>query len=128
MSNQSIREVFNKYANFKAMGIRFPTDGKLPPGIENMCCEIYNKGDEEITFTSVHPEWAKMAFFGKDAAFWYKFSCKPGEWVFLPHSQYIWTVPSGDQEYQVVINVGDAMFKGNKLPSRPEVQKTRIFQ
>lgn len=127
---QSIRTV--KYANLSHLDHKSKEAGKLEPGIENLCCEIWNDDRnnspaEDITFTSSHPRWREMRFFGKSPLDWYQFKCKPGEWIFLPHGRYIWTVPSGNLAYRVTINVGDAMFKGNTLPSRPEAVKVRSF-
>lgn len=99
----------------------------MVPTAENLCSEIYNKSNEEITFTTYHPEWKKHFFFGLPPKNWFMLKCKPGEWVFLPHSMYIATVPSGSQEIPVIQNFGEMMFQGNKLPSRPEAAKTRVF-
>jgi hypothetical protein len=122
---QSIRSL--KYANLAHLDHKDDV-GKLPPGIESLCWECYNTGKEEITFTTTHPLWRKMHFFGKHPREWAKFKCKPGEWVFVPHMNYILSVPSGAPQIQCLVNLGDAMFKGNKLPSRPEVSKMRVFQ
>ncbi len=92
----------------------------------DVCCEIYNPGAEEITFRSVHPDRDLHWFHGKPPKHWALLRCKPQDWVFLPHQHYIATVPSGSQEVTVVKNFGDAMFKGNKLPSAPEVRR-RLF-
>lgn len=123
----SFRDVLSRYSNLKGKmrGANLPT--ALPAALENMCMEVYNKGHEEISFSSTHPDRARMNFFGMGAEFWKALSCKPGEWVFLPHGQYNASVQSGSQEILVVVNVGDAMFKGNTLPSRPEVKKMQFF-
>lgn len=120
----SIRQVLSKYSQFNNVNIR---DAKLPPGLENMCCEIYNPGNETISYINIHPQRGQMFFFGLPPAFWNRLECKPGEWVFLPHGMYRQEVPSGHQAYRIVINFGDMMFKGNKLPSRPEAAKVRSF-
>lgn len=125
MSNRfSIRDVLSKYSQFNNLSI---ADTALPPGLENLCSEVYNSGREVMTFTSTHPDRHRMFFFSLPPDFWNRLECKPGEWVFLPHSQYIMTVPSGNQAYQSIQNFGDAMFKGNTLPSRPEAAKIRSF-
>lgn len=99
----------------------------LLPAVEHLCSEIYNPGSEEITFTTYAPDWQNHFFLGKPPLYWRVLRCKPGEWCFLPHALYIATVPSGSAEIKVVQNFGDAMFRGNKLPSRPDVQKVRSF-
>lgn len=91
----------------------------------DVCCEIYNPGGEEITFTNDHPRIAlwRMWYFGKPPHHWGVIKCKPGEWVFLPHQYYVGTVPSGNQEIKVIKNYGAEKFKGNKLPSAPGVRR-----
>lgn len=104
-----------------------PTAKKALPGaLENTCCEFYNQTGEDVTFTSCHPQKRNMHFNGKSPKFWSVIVCKPGEWVFLPHGLYIPTTQSG-RPAKGVLNFGDAMFKGNKLPSRPEAKKIRVF-
>lgn len=98
----------------------------LPGALENTCCEFYNQTGETVTFTSFHPEKRKMHFHGKPPQFWNVIICKPDEWVFLPHGCYLATTESG-RPAKGVLNFGDAMFKGNKLPSRPEAKKIRVF-
>jgi len=128
MSHQDIRDVARRYKNLQTLAADpYGIHGKLPAVLENMCCEVFNKGSETITFKNDHPEKANHFFFNKPPAFWEQFDCPPGEWVFLPHGRYIASVPSQSKEIQVVINMGDAMFKGNKLPSRPDLKKMQVF-
>ena len=91
-----------------------------------ICCEIYNPGPEDITFTNYHRARDRQHYLGKPPEYWMRFICKVGEWVFLPHQYYIGTVPSGSKEIRVVKNFGDMIGVGNKLPSRPESKKTRF--
>lgn len=94
--------------------------------LENLCCEAYNRMDEDVTFTSTHPQREQMRFFGFGPEHWNVIVCKPGEWVFLPHGQYIQSTRSG-RPVQLVLNLGDQMGKGNKLPSRPDRPKIQSF-
>lgn len=124
----TIRKLARNYSNLKSHSLDFNSkNSKLPGYAENMCIEVYNKGSETVTFKTCHPEWEKMAFFGKSPKFWAQAQCKPGEWIFLPHQLYIAEVPSGSKEIPVVVNIGEKMFKGNTLASRPEAQKIRSF-
>lgn len=89
----------------------------------DICCEIYNPGSEEITFVNIHTDRHIQHFHGKGPKHWAVIRCKPNEWVYLPHQKYSGSVPSGSEEIRVIKNFGDEMFKGNKHPSRPEVQR-----
>lgn len=120
----SIRDFIDPFRFAQRFIFNHRDDGKLPPAVENQCCEAYNDGSEDIVFKSIHPEKHRMHFFGKPPTFWEQFECKPGEWVFLPHLMYTGETKSGSP-CKVVWNFGNAKFKGNKLPSRPEV-KTRF--
>ena len=134
----NIRDVMRRYANTKRL--HFAKEVQLPPGIENMCCEVYNPGTEKnwnarafsMLFESFHETRMAHHFFGMEPAYWLRFVCHPGEWVFLPHGQYSVTYWNGTkqehpEQYRSITNVGDAMFKGNKLPSRPDEKKIRQF-
>lgn len=92
----------------------------------DVCCEMYNLGAEEITFRSFHVLREKHWFNGYPPKHWMEIKLKPGEWAFFPHQYYIGTVPSGSKEIKVLKNFGDAMFKGNKHPSAPEVRRTWV--
>lgn len=100
--------------------------------MENCCVEIYNKMDEDITFISNHPNWQNHYFVHPTTGiqhgplYWKQAVCKPGEWVFLPHGLYNGFTKSG-RPLTVVMNFGNEKFKGNKLPSRPEAKKVRVF-
>lgn len=92
------------------------TSGKtLTSDTREMPAEVYNKGYEEVIFTSNHPSIMRRIFKNKIV-------CKPNDWAFLPHGFYIASTKSG-RPCNVVLNFGDQMFKGNKLPSRPEAKK-----
>lgn len=86
-------------------------------------CEIYNPGDEEITFKSYHRMRNVHWFQGKPPRHWLVIKCKPQDWCYLPHQHYIGEVPSGSKEIKVIKNFGDQMFIGNKYPSAPEVRR-----
>jgi hypothetical protein len=137
-------EFLKKYANTRHAKTEFEkkSETQLPPAVENMCCEIYNPGREKnwnpidytIRFTSFHETKMNHWFFGLSPKTWLEIECKVGDWVFLPHGQYMASFWRGGREhklppnsYQCIVNMGDAMFKGNKLPSRPEAKKIRQF-
>ncbi len=124
--NQSIREIGKRYRNISHEYDHLLADpSKLPPGMENLCWEAYNDGAEDVTFESYHPQWQSMHFAGLGPEAWRKFICKPGEWVFCPHRCYKVSTASG-RPIRLVQNFGDAMFKGNKLPSRPDAPKVQV--
>ncbi len=128
----NIRDLKARYSNLQNYKIK---DTKEVPALENLCCEVYNPGteknwnpkEETAIFTSRHPNRHNHYFFGLPPIEWFRIECKPYEWVFLPHGDYIVSFPSGNQSYRMIINVGDAMFKGNKLPSRPDKPKIQSF-
>lgn len=123
----SIRQQLADYARYKLFGLKTPiSDGKLAGAAEDLCREIYNPGDEDIVFDNIHPLRARMFFHGKTPNYWMRLVCRPGEWIFLPHGMYTGTVKSG-RPIKVIMNFGDAMFIGNKLPSRPDQAKLQSF-
>lgn len=141
MSDIPYRYLKEKYSNLK--GLHLARAGKRLPGtINDLCMEVYNPGTDaifkkpnpiafDIRFVTCHPDWKRMHFLGQPPTFWAEFVCKPNEWIFLPHSSYIKTFWKDGKEhhvdaYQVVVNFGDAMFKGEKLPSRPEAYKFQV--
>lgn len=95
----------------------------------DICCEIYNPGSEEIVFENYSHEHALKTFrhplTGEliPPGAHNRIVCKVGEWVFLPHQHYNGTVPSGSEQITVIKNFGDAMFTGNRYPSAPEKWK-----
>lgn len=137
----SIRDIFSKYKNLASLNAE-NRNTQLPGGYENLCCELYNPGTElnqnKIGYTlkldSIHPQKHLMNFFGKGPEFWNMIKCEPGEWVFLPHGLYMPTYWRNGQEdkgvlhYNMIMNFGDGMFKGNKLPSRPDVKEVRSYR
>lgn len=77
-----------------------------------ICCEVYNRGKEPIMFINQENNLDIKIL-------------QPDEFLFLPHKYFIAFTPSGEP-CNVVLNHGDQMFKGNKLPSRPEVKKIMV--
>ncbi len=125
--SKSYREIMERYrAQSLVRDHRTDQPGQMPPAPENLCLEVYNQGDEEIIFKSTHPEWHKMAFFDEPPEYWRELVVKPGDWGFLPHQMYTAFTRSGRPGKYLKTRGGD-MFKGAKLPSRPEVAKIRSF-
>ncbi len=132
----SIREILAKYANTRGLRTEhLNLPNQLGACHEHLAREIYNGGEENglnkkgetMTFVTYHPEWKRFYFLEQGPMFWHSFKCPVGAWIFLPHAMYVMTVPSGNPAYRALVNYGDSMFKGNKLPSRPEEKKTRFF-
>jgi hypothetical protein len=123
----SIRQQKEDYDRFKLLMLTTPvSDNKLPGAVEDMAREVYNNSQCVIRFTSTHPEKHRMYFHGKPPLYWNVLECHPGEWVFLPHGMWDFTCTcKGTHDFTT--NIGDAMFKGNTLPSRPEEMKIRSF-
>lgn len=47
---------------------------------------------------------------------------KARDWIYLPHGYFIFTASNGAPVFDVITNFGDAIGKGIKNPSRPEVK------
>jgi len=71
--------------------------------------ELHNKNTEEILFAEMRPPWRTI-------------KCSGLGFCVLPHAYFTANTASG-RPAQCVVNYGDAKFKGNTKPSRPEEKK-----
>lgn len=85
-----------------------------------VCREIYNDNDFDIIFTrqTQFDRYILDAGIKLGAMI---MVCKAKDWLFIPHAYFTTKASNGADIYNVVVNFGDNMFKGNKLPSLPVV-------
>lgn len=81
-----------------------------------ICCEVYNKGVNELTFVECDKDLNPLLVNPRAII------CKKHDWCFLPH-QYFIVFTSDGGPATILKSFGEAKFKGNKHPSRPEAKK-----
>lgn len=90
--------------------------------VREKCWEAYNPSKHTVWFENTH-YWPASR--NSTPAL---IKLEPGKFAFLPHSYYtVWVGFVGnknpDDRVTLIQNFGDMMFKGNRLPSRPDEQK-----
>lgn len=83
-----------------------------------VCREIYNPNAYSIIF-SRNKVQDRLIIASKIPLGAETIICKPYDWVFLPHGYYLAKASNGADLINCITNFGDAIGKGNKLPSLP---------
>lgn len=84
--------------------------------------ECYNPNAFDVIFTLIPSKIPYVASQGI-AVGNARVVCKAGGWATLNHSYYMVTASNGADHIDVIRNYGDAIGKGNKLPSAPLEEK-----
>lgn len=85
------------------------------------CFEVYNPNKHKVIFVNTHYNPEERLITPQ------KIIVEPDGFGFIPHKYYIpylgYEGNKTGEKFDMVINSGDMMFKGNKLPSRPDYQR-----